>query len=116
VSAVGGAVMVQVAAGNAAGVVLDAQQSMNETSDFDREAILKAAKTGIIITYEDHHIQTGLGSLIANVLAEHRLGVRFLKMGIKQYGSSGKPDDLYKMQGLDVDSLVKSVMEVMKRT
>jgi transketolase len=36
-------------------------------------------------------------------------------MGIAQYGSSGKPDDLYKMQGLDVDGLVKTVMEEIKK-
>jgi len=80
-------------------------------SDLDIEAILRAAKTGTIITYEDHHIQTGLGSLIGNVLAEHGLGIRFRKMGITQYGSSGKPDDLYRMQGLDVESLIQTVME-----
>ncbi len=80
-------------------------------SDLDNEAILKAAETGILITYEDHHIQTGLGSLIANFIAEHGLGIRFRKLGIKQYGSSGKPDDLYRSQGLDVESLVQAVME-----
>ena len=80
-------------------------------SDLDLEAILTAVKTGIIVTYEDHHIHTGLGSLIANVLSEKGSGIRFRKVGITQYGSSGKPDDLYKMQGLDVDSLVKTVME-----
>jgi transketolase len=69
----------------------------------------------MIVTYEDHHIQTGLGSLIAGVLAEQSLGIRFRKMGITRYGSSGKPDDLYKMQGLDVDSLVKTVMEEIKK-
>ncbi len=85
-------------------------------SDLDKEAILKAAKTGIIITYEDHHIQTGLGTLIANVLAEHGLGILFRKMGITRYGSSGKPDDLYQMQGLDVESLVQAVLhEVSKK-
>jgi transketolase len=84
-------------------------------SDLDREAITKAAQTGIIITYEDHHIRTGLGSLIANFLAEHGLGIRFRKLGIKQYGSSGKPDDLYKMQGLDVESLVRTVLEEIEK-
>jgi transketolase len=85
------------------------------SSDLDSEAILKAAKTGILITYEDHHIQTGLGSLIANFIAERGLRVRFRKLGIKQYGSSGKPDELYRSQGLDVESLVQAVMEEIKK-
>jgi transketolase len=84
-------------------------------SDLDIEAILRAARTGIIITYEDHHIQTGLGSLIANVLAENSFSVRFQKMGITQYGNSGKPDDLYRMQKLDVDSLVQMVMDEIQK-
>src|SRR4030043_839916 len=84
-------------------------------SDLDVEAIQAAARTGMIVTYEDHHIQTGLGSLIANVLTEKGLGIRFRKVGISRYGSSGKPDDLYKMQGLDVDSLVRVVMEEIKK-
>jgi len=84
-------------------------------SDLDSEAILKAAKTGILITYEDHHIQTGLGSLVANFIAERGLRVRFRKLGIKQYGSSGKPDELYRSQGLDVDSLVQAVTEELNR-
>jgi transketolase len=84
-------------------------------SELDRETILKAAKTRVIITYEDHHVQTGLGSLIANFLAEHGLGIRFRKLGINQYGSSGKPDDLYRMQGLDVESLVQTVMDEIRK-
>ena len=80
-------------------------------SDLDVGAILKSAQTGTVITYEDHQIHTGLGSLVANILAEHGLPIRFHRMGITQYGSSGKPDDLYKMHGLDVESLVQVVLE-----
>jgi transketolase len=84
-------------------------------SDLDTKAILNAAKTGTIITYEDHHIETGLGSLIANFLAEYGLAIRFRKMGITQYGSSGKPEDLYRMQGLEVDSLVQTVVDKIQK-
>jgi transketolase len=84
-------------------------------SNLDVEAVLKAAHTGTVITYEDHHVQTGLGSLVANVFAEHGLPIQFRKLGITQYGSSGKPDDLYKMQGLDVESLVQVVLEEIQK-
>ncbi len=80
-------------------------------SDLDKEAILRAAHTGRVITYEDHHIQTGLGSLVAGVIAEHGIPTRLRRMGITQYGSSGKPEDLYRMQKLDVESLVQVVLE-----
>jgi len=84
-------------------------------SDLDTEAILRAAKTGTVVTYEDHHVQTGLGSLVANLLAERGFPVRFRKMGITRYGGSGKPEDLYQMQGLDVESLVRTVMDEIQR-
>lgn len=84
-------------------------------SDLDNEAILRAAETGTVITYEDHHIQTGLGSLIANFIAEHGLGIRFRKLGIKQYGGSGKPDELYRIQRLDVESLVRTVVDEIEK-
>jgi transketolase len=84
-------------------------------SQLDSEAVLKAAKTGVIITYEDHHIQTGLGGLIANFLADQGLGIRFRKLGATHYASSGKPDELYRMQGLDVGSLVQAVLEEIKK-
>jgi transketolase len=84
-------------------------------SELDGEAILKAAQTGVIITYEDHHIQTGLGGLIANFLADQGLGIHFRKLGATHYGSSGKPEELYRMQGLDVGSLVQAVMDEIKK-
>jgi len=67
------------------------------------------------LSYEDHHIQTGLGSLVANFIAVHGLGIRFRKLGIKQYSRSGKPDELYRLQRLDVESLVQAVMEEIKK-
>jgi transketolase len=84
-------------------------------SALDIEAVLRAAKTGTVITYEDHHIQTGLGSIIANVLAEHSCCAHFRKIGITRYGGSGKPDDLYRMQGLDVESLIQTVMNEIQK-
>lgn len=84
-------------------------------SDLDYEAILNASNTGLIITYEDHNIHTGLGSIIANMLVEKGISIRFRKLGVKNYGSSGKPDDLYKMEELDVENLVKVVLEEIQK-
>ena len=41
--------------------------------------------------------------------------IRFRKLGLTHYGSSGKPDELYRMQGLDVGSLVQAVLEEIKK-
>jgi transketolase len=83
-------------------------------TDIDLETLRTAAGTGVIITYEDHNVRTGLGSIIANALAEERITCKFRKMGIREYGSSGSPDALYRMQGLDEESLVAAVLDEMK--
>lgn len=78
-------------------------------TDPDVEALRAAAETGTIVTYEDHNVRTGLGSIVANVLAENGLTVKFRKMGVSAYGSSGKSDALFDEQGLGVESLVSTV-------
>ena len=81
-------------------------------TDLDKERLKEAAQTGAIVTYEDHNINTGLGSVVANFLAENSLNLHFKKMGAKAYAGSGAPVELFKMQGLDVDSLVKNVIKL----
>lgn len=80
----------------------------------DMEALSLACKTGIIVTYEDHNIKTGLGSLIANKILESGLKVKFKKLGVTRYGDSGSPDDLFKMMGLSDESLAKTVENLIK--
>lgn len=68
---------------------------------FDRDCIVEAARTvGCLLTYEDHNVNTGLGAIVANVVADAGLAVRLRRMGVSQYGTSGKPDDLFAAQGL----------------
>jgi len=83
-------------------------------SDINAKVIREAARTGVIITYEDHNVKTGLGSIIANFLAENSLSPRFRKLGLTGYASSGKPNDLFKIQGLDVNSLVQTVIQAIQ--
>ena len=83
-------------------------------TDLDKEVLEEAAQTGAIVTYEDHNVNTGLGSAVANFLAENSLNLRFKKMGARAYAGSGDPAELFKMQGLDVDSLVGNVIKLIK--
>ncbi len=79
-------------------------------SNLDESILTEAAGTGTVVTYEDHNVNTGLGSLVANFLAENSLAPRFRKLGIISYGGSGLPENLFKMQGLDIESLVETVL------
>jgi transketolase len=76
----------------------------------DEPSILKAAQTGLVITAEDHHVDTGLGARAASVLASTTAPCRLQRLGVRQYGSSGKPIDLYAAAGIDAVGIVKAVL------
>ncbi len=88
----------------------------NVSSPFavDKNVIREAAKTGLIITYEDHIIYSGIGSIIAQIIAEEKLNIDFVKVGITEYGGSDEPDALYKKYSLNAQSLVKVIKNALK--
>jgi transketolase len=77
----------------------------------DIESIVEAARTGLLVTAEDHHIDTGLGARVASVLAERALPCRLARLGVKRYGFSGKPEDLYRSEGVNREGMVKAVLK-----
>lgn len=99
-------------------MLLDAGHSvavlnMGSLVPIDKEAILEAAECGVVLTVEDHHVETGLGSMVGTILAEAGKGIIFQRSGVSQYGGSGKPADLYASQGLDGKSIAKKVIEML---
>ncbi len=81
----------------------------------DVDSIARAARTGLIVTVEDHNADTGLGSLVALTLADSGLSPKLVRMGVSRYGESGKPADLYRREGIDADGIVRKVLEVSAR-
>lgn len=79
----------------------------------DEEKMEKALQTGLIVTYEDHHADTGLGATVALYLADKGYAGKFFRLGIKDYGSSGKPDSLFKTQGLDPASVSQFIKNIL---
>ncbi len=80
---------------------------------FDKQSVIEAAKNGPVLTAEDHHVDTGIGAMVGMLLADEGISCKFRRIGVTQYGSSGKPADLYAAQGLDADGIVKAFKEVM---
>ena len=76
----------------------------------DEEAVIKAAaKTGKIVTVEEHSIIGGLGSAVCDVVAQ-KAPAKVLKIGINDvYGESGPAKELVKKYGLDADSIYEKV-------
>ncbi len=77
----------------------------------DRSLVQEAAETSLIVTYEDHITHTGLGSIIAQIIAEHGITTKLIKLGINQYGGSDEPESLYRYYGIDADSLVRIIQQ-----
>jgi transketolase len=80
----------------------------------DRQAIIDAAKTGPVLTVEDHHVDTGLGAMVGMVLAEEGIVTPFRRLGVSRYGASGKPEDLYADQGLHPEGIIKALKELLR--
>ena len=80
--------------------------------DLEKEKLAEGFATGAVITYEDHHIGTGLGARIAILAAELGLKAKFKRLGVKGYAASGKPDDLYKLQGLAPENLADELQKL----
>ncbi|MBO3839454.1 MAG: transketolase [Thermoproteota archaeon] len=82
--------------------------------DLDAEVIEKAVRTGFVVSYEDHNLNTGLGCSLAIFIAERGLKVKFKRMGITNYSPSGPFEELYKLFRLDEASLVETVIQGIK--
>jgi transketolase len=80
----------------------------------DADMIVRSADTtGRIVTVEDHNIIGGLGSAVAEVLAEHGKG-RLTRLGLPDvFGESGSPADLYRKYRLDTPGIAAAVREAL---
>lgn len=82
----------------------------------DQETIIRMAKeTGAVVTAEEHTIIGGLGSAVAEVLAENA-PTPMVRVGIKDsFGESGRPLELLEKYGLTPKDILEAVDEVLKR-
>lgn len=89
--------------------------NMHTIKPLDEEAVIKAAaKTGKIVTAEEHSVIGGLGSAVCDVVAE-KAPAKVLKIGVNDvYGESGPAAELIKKYGLDSDSIYEKVKAFVK--
>lgn len=86
---------------------------MHTIKPLDNEIIVKASKeTKGIVTAEEHNIIGGLGSAVAEVLAEEA-PCRLKRVGVMDtFGESGKPAELMVKYGLTSKDIIKKVKEL----
>jgi len=82
----------------------------------DSEAIISVAKkAGKVVTVEEHQVNGGMGSAVAEVLAKNNpVPIEFIGVQDK-FGQSGKPEELIKHYGMDVASIKEAVKRVLGR-
>jgi transketolase len=91
--------------------------SMHTLKPLDTESVLAAARdTGALFTIEEHSIIGGLGSAVAEVLAESDTShVLFQRIGLPPVFSPHITQDYMQRQhGLDPDSIVESVLKLLR--
>lgn len=81
----------------------------------DEQAIINsAAKTGAVVTVEEHSIYGGLGEAVANVLS-HNKPVPMQMVGINDtFGESGTTDELFEKYGLTKENIISKAQKAMK--
>ncbi len=83
---------------------------MHTIKPIDRDAILEAAACGHIITAEEHNINGGLGSAVAEVLAEAGTPCRLTRVGVRDtFSETGAYALLQKKYGIDVGAIADAV-------
>ena len=90
---------------------------MHTIKPMDKEAVIRAVEdTRRIITVEEHSTLGGLGTAVADVIAESGKGCAFTKIGIPDvFAEVGYPEDLYSYYGMDANGIIDKVREVMNR-
>lgn len=88
-------------------------QVINVSSPLEIEVdlVAKAAKRGTIFTVEDHSIQGGLGTTIAEAIVSGGYKAKLVKIGVDTFPRSAESEELYMAYGMDSQSLKKRFRE-----
>ncbi len=89
--------------------------NMHTIKPIDSAAVLRsAAETPLIVTLEEHTVIGGLGSAVAEVLAEAGAGTRLKRLGLQDVFAimSGSRDDFRKRLGICAEAVVEEVLKV----
>jgi len=77
--------------------------------DLDMEKVEEGANTGLIVAYEDHNRNSGLGVSLSMSLCSLAKPVKLVRMGVHRYGESGTPDAIMARMGLAPADVVKVI-------
>jgi transketolase len=78
---------------------------------FDDETVVSLAKqTDLLVTAEDHSVIGGLGSCVAEALAQLTSHPRLIKLGVQDlFGESGEGPELLEKHGISAEAIAKKI-------
>lgn len=87
---------------------------MHTIKPIDRETIIKAVdETGKIVTVEDHNVIGGLGSAVAEVVAEYGKGIRFRRLGLDHFSNGyGTYMQVKEQNGIGINCIYSILREL----
>ena len=90
--------------------------NMSTVKPIDRQAVIDAAqKSGAVMTVEEHNIIGGLGSAVAEVMAEEGLGVPLKRLGVLDvFTTAGPYNEMLAYYELDPACIAKNAREFLK--
>lgn len=89
--------------------------SMHTVKPIDRDAVLQAADTQLIVTIEEHTVIGGLGGAVAEVLAEAGAGTPLKRLGLQDAFACmvGSYDDVKQRFGITAGAVVDEVLSAL---
>lgn len=90
--------------------------NLHSIKPIDEKAIIDAASDcGVILTAEEHQIQGGMGSAVAEVVVKNKaVPMDFIGMD-DRFGESGQAEELMNKYGLNTENIIQKAKELIKR-
>ncbi len=103
-------------AAEALGTISVSVLNVHTIAPIDEDAVRAAAASHrAVVTIEDHSVHGGLGGAVAEVLAAGDGSTAPLhRIGMRTFGESGSPADLYRRYGLDHEGIARTVRDALK--
>ena len=67
-----------------------------------------------VVTCEDHHVNTGIGSIVAMMAARAGIAIKLKNMGVTRYGFSGPSSEVMSEMNLDPSDIADAVKAQLK--
>jgi transketolase len=82
---------------------------------FDAETIVAAARqTEHVLAAEDHNVNGGLGSAVAEAIAEAGVGAKLSRVALRSFGESGTQTELYEKYGLSASRVADAARALVR--